>query len=117
MLSYVENDDDVRVCRTATFFGHVPWFGILLGRIPWVFLGNKAFLATCRNNAARRLARGTQTPDLFHYLVSALFSHSPPSSPAITDVYAHAHRATRTSRARGRTSRARQWTRSSTTGS
>ncbi|PIL29990.1 cytochrome P450 [Ganoderma sinense ZZ0214-1] len=57
-----------KTATTATFFGHVPWFGILLGRIPWVFLGNKAFLATCRNNAARRLARGTQTPDLFHYL-------------------------------------------------
>ncbi|KAI1782296.1 cytochrome P450 [Ganoderma leucocontextum] len=54
--------------RNATFFGHVPWFGVLLGRIPFVMTGSKDFLGKCKDSAARRLQRGSVTRDLFHYL-------------------------------------------------
>nr|VWO97610.1 Exopolygalacturonase (ExoPG) (EC (Galacturan 1,4-alpha-galacturonidase) (Poly(1,4-alpha-D-galacturonide)galacturonohydrolase) [Ganoderma boninense] len=57
-----------RSARNATFFGHVPWFGVMLGRVPFLMSGSKDFLGKCKDSAARRLQRGSVTRDLFHYL-------------------------------------------------
>ena len=58
----------------ATFFGHMPWLGVYVGKIP-AATGNLVVLI---NNSIQcvkaRLQRGSEKKDLFHYLVCCLSS-------------------------------------------
>ncbi len=51
------------------FLGHVPWLGVYLGYIPPAVSQLKRLLSRGEELAAQRLAQGSTTRDLFHYLV------------------------------------------------
>ena len=53
----------------ATFFGHVPWLGVYISKIP-ALTGNLALLLNhCVNFTTARVEKGSEKKDLFHYLV------------------------------------------------
>ncbi|RPD52947.1 high nitrogen upregulated cytochrome P450 monooxygenase 2 [Lentinus tigrinus ALCF2SS1-7] len=58
-------DDGMRI---ATFLGHVPWLSIYIGYIPGAAGPLNKLLASGAAFARKRVARGSQTRDLFHYL-------------------------------------------------
>ena len=59
-----------RTGSIATFFGHVPWLGVYMGKIPAVTGNLVVLLNDCVKRTTARLARGSEQKDLFHYLVS-----------------------------------------------
>ncbi|KAM5537036.1 hypothetical protein V8D89_009365 [Ganoderma adspersum] len=52
----------------ATLFGHVPWLGVYLGKIPAATGNLVVLLNACAERTAARLKRGSEKKDLFHYL-------------------------------------------------
>ena len=58
------------------FFGHVPWLGVYVGKIPAASGNLAALLNDGAQRVTARLKRGSETKDLFHYLVSHLFSRT-----------------------------------------
>ncbi|RDX52351.1 high nitrogen upregulated cytochrome P450 monooxygenase 2 [Lentinus brumalis] len=54
--------------KIAMFLGHVPWLGVYLGYIPPAVSQLKRLLSRGEELAAQRLAQGSTTRDLFHYL-------------------------------------------------
>lgn len=58
----------------ATFFGHVPWLGVYIGKIPAAAGKLGALLKSCAECTKARMQRGSKTKDLFYYLVVILFS-------------------------------------------
>ena len=54
----------------ATFFGHLPWLGVYVGKIPAATGNLNKLLNHCVACAIARVQRGSKTKDLFHYLVS-----------------------------------------------
>ena len=60
----------IRVTRTSTFLGHVPWLAVILARLPAVVAPLKALLTHCETLVRLHIARGSIKHDLFHYLVS-----------------------------------------------
>ncbi len=55
--------------RAATFFSNIPWLGIYVGKVPALVRPIQIFVAHGQKSVARRMARGSTTRDLFHYLV------------------------------------------------
>ena len=53
----------------ATLFGHVPWLGVYLGKIPAATGNLVVLLNACAERTIARLKRGSEKKDLFHYLV------------------------------------------------
>ncbi|KAI0687969.1 high nitrogen upregulated cytochrome P450 monooxygenase 2 [Cerioporus squamosus] len=52
----------------ATFFGHLPWLGVYVGKIP-AATGNLIILLNrCVECTAARVKKGSEKKDLFHYL-------------------------------------------------
>ncbi|KAI0753167.1 high nitrogen upregulated cytochrome P450 monooxygenase 2 [Daedaleopsis nitida] len=51
-----------------TFFGHVPWLGVYFGYIPAATRPIKTLMTKCHELTEKRIGRGTQNRDLFHYL-------------------------------------------------
>ncbi|KAI0632330.1 high nitrogen upregulated cytochrome P450 monooxygenase 2 [Trametes polyzona] len=63
----------------ATFIGHIPWFGLYAARIPFISKHGKRMGAHCRAFTARRIERGSERKDIFHYLNNEdLPDRSPP---------------------------------------
>ena len=58
----------------ATFFGHVPWLGVYVGKIPGATGSLEVLLSNSIQRATARLKRGSERKDLFHYLVSPVSS-------------------------------------------
>ncbi|RDX41710.1 high nitrogen upregulated cytochrome P450 monooxygenase 2 [Lentinus brumalis] len=58
-------DDGMRV---ASFLGHIPWLSVYLGHIPGAAGPLNKLLASGWDFAGKRIARGSHTRDLFHYL-------------------------------------------------
>ena len=56
-------------CSIATFFGHVPWLGVYVGKIPAATGNLMVLLNNCADRVKARLKRGSEKKDLFHYLV------------------------------------------------
>nr|BED42935.1 cytochrome P450 monooxygenase [Trametes versicolor] len=52
----------------ATFIGHVPWFGMYAARLPFMSRHGKRMGVHCREFTLRRLQRGSERKDVFHYL-------------------------------------------------
>ena len=48
---------------------HVPWFAVYVGKIPGATGKLSRFLQSCIQRTAARVKRGSETRDLFHYLV------------------------------------------------
>ncbi|EJF60792.1 cytochrome P450 [Dichomitus squalens LYAD-421 SS1] len=71
--------------KPATFFGHVPWLGVLVGRLP-IPNGHKMFIEQCRVQAVRRMQRGTTTPDLFYYISHEDVQDSKYARPTIDQI-------------------------------
>ena len=59
-------------CSIATFFGHVPWLGVYVGKIPAATGNLMVLLNNCADRVKARLKRGSEKKDLFHYLASRL---------------------------------------------
>ena len=57
------------LCSIATFFGHLPWLGVYVGKIPAATGNLMKLLNYCVACATARVQRGSKTKDLFHYLV------------------------------------------------
>ncbi|PIL25572.1 cytochrome P450 [Ganoderma sinense ZZ0214-1] len=62
----------------ATFFGHVPWLGVYVGHIPGAAWPLNSLHRHGEKCAAKRLARGSTTSDLFHYLNNEDLPDRPP---------------------------------------
>ena len=73
-LAPIASMTDVCYRRFATFLAQVPWLGIYVGHIPGAAGPLNTLMDSGRQFAARRLARGSSTRDVFHYLVSMLLS-------------------------------------------
>ncbi|KAI0667289.1 high nitrogen upregulated cytochrome P450 monooxygenase 2 [Trametes maxima] len=52
----------------GTFLSHVPWLAPYLARIPFVSADVKKVLVYCNNLTTKRITRGSEKKDLFHYL-------------------------------------------------
>ncbi|PIL26706.1 cytochrome P450 [Ganoderma sinense ZZ0214-1] len=52
----------------ATFFGHMPWLGVYIGKIPAATGNLVVLLNNCVKCTTARLTRGSEKKDLFHYL-------------------------------------------------
>ena len=85
----------INICyrRFATFLAQVPWLGIYVGHIPGAAGPLNTLMDSGRQFAARRLARGSSTRDVFHYLVS----HGTVCVPTSVNLESLPFRATRTS--------------------
>ena len=57
---------------TGLFIAQLPWLGIYMGYIPGAAGPVNKLLEYGRKQTIQRLARGSTTRDLFHYLVSVL---------------------------------------------
>ncbi|KAI0822334.1 high nitrogen upregulated cytochrome P450 monooxygenase 2 [Trametes gibbosa] len=63
----------------ATFIGHVPWFGLYAAKLPFMSKHGKRMGVHCREFTLRRIQRGSQRKDVFHYLNNEdLTDRSPP---------------------------------------
>ena len=56
----------------ATFFGHMPWLGVYVGKIPALTGNLKVLFNNSVERATARLKRGSERKDLFYYLVRRL---------------------------------------------
>ena len=54
----------------AVFFSRVPWLGPYVGYIPGAGRALGALQSRCREFTMQRIQRGSNSRDLFHYLVS-----------------------------------------------
>ncbi|KAI0687966.1 high nitrogen upregulated cytochrome P450 monooxygenase 2 [Cerioporus squamosus] len=52
----------------ATFFGHVPWLGVYIGKIPAATGNLNILLNRCIECTVARVKKGSEMKDLFHYL-------------------------------------------------
>ena len=57
--------------RFSTFFGHVPWLGILVARLPGLGSLLHALMAFAYKRTDERLRRGSKSRDIFYYIVRA----------------------------------------------
>ncbi len=62
------------VVRAATFFGSIPWLGTRVGYIPGAAGPLNTLFARGEELVSKRLARGSDSRDLFYYLVSSVYS-------------------------------------------
>ena len=60
---------------TGLFIAQLPWLGIYMGYIPGAAGPVNKLLEYGRKQTIQRLARGSTTRDLFHYLVSTFLGH------------------------------------------
>ncbi|TBU27644.1 high nitrogen upregulated cytochrome P450 monooxygenase 2 [Dichomitus squalens] len=67
------------------FLAHLPWLGVYIGHIPGAAWPLQSLLAHGEKAAAKRLARGSTTSDLFHYLNNENLPEKP--SPAPRQLY------------------------------
>ena len=89
--------DPVCFARAATFFANVPWLGIYVGKIPALVRPIQIFVEHGQKSVERRMARGSTTRDLFHYLV-----RDSSARLLVPMTYCLARRTTRISRIRWR---------------
>ncbi len=61
----------------ATLFGHVPWLGVYVGKIPAATGNLSILLNRCAECAATRVKKGSAEKDLFYYLVRRTRSWTP----------------------------------------
>ncbi|KAI0641322.1 high nitrogen upregulated cytochrome P450 monooxygenase 2 [Trametes meyenii] len=52
----------------GTFLSHVPWLAPYLARVPFISADIKKVIAYCNDLTTKRIARGSEKKDLFHYL-------------------------------------------------
>ncbi|KAH7913197.1 cytochrome P450 [Hygrophoropsis aurantiaca] len=65
---------------TALVLTHVPWLGRYYAKLPGVGQNLKKFRTYCQERASLRRAQGSQSKDLFHYLIDeAGVERSPPT--------------------------------------
>jgi hypothetical protein len=55
--------------RTALVLSHVPWLGKYYVKLPGIGEDLKKFRMFCQERATLRRSQGSQSKDLFHYLV------------------------------------------------
>ncbi|RPD52781.1 cytochrome P450 [Lentinus tigrinus ALCF2SS1-7] len=62
----------------ATFFGHLPWLGVYIGKIPAATGNLSILLNRCVECATARVKKGSEKKDLFHYLNQEDLPNLPP---------------------------------------
>ena len=65
-----------KVRSVCTIMHTLPWLGVYLGKIPSAAGAMVAFQENARRLAKERLERGSETRDLYHYLVSSSFERT-----------------------------------------
>ena len=63
--------------RFACFFAHVPWLGVYAGKVPVLAEPLRRLHALGGQSVRERMARGSKTCDLYHYLVRLAFFSYP----------------------------------------
>jgi len=63
------NKKDIYFLRTALVLSHVPWLGKYYVKLPRLGEDLKKFRMFCQERATLRRSQGSQSKDLFHYLV------------------------------------------------
>ncbi|RDX41687.1 high nitrogen upregulated cytochrome P450 monooxygenase 2 [Lentinus brumalis] len=62
----------------ATFFGHMPWLGVYIGKIPAATGNLNILLNRCIECTVARVKKGSEKKDLFHYLNQEDLPDAPP---------------------------------------
>ena len=91
-----------RTGSIATFFGHVPWLGVYVGKIPAATGNLMVLLNNCADRVKARLKRGSEKKDLFHYLVRPRGCSVQPSPRLKHSPHTLSNRTTRTCQTRPR---------------